>query len=163
MIAAGRVVVAMGLAGLALLLIPGVAFADNCSGLFDCWGTAAAAGAAAAGAGAIGAAAAGAGTAGGEPAPGGDGGQSQDPSDGSASEEPPKPEEYPPNRRMPGEREQDYRKRVRDHYLDIRMGKRPPRTIDDAMRDLQQQVDEFNRTTTIEVEEPGDTATAIRG
>lgn len=39
-----------------LLLVPSVAWADNCGSLYDCWSTAAAAGAAAAGAGAVAAA-----------------------------------------------------------------------------------------------------------
>lgn len=44
------------LAAVLLLLVPSVAWADNCGSLYDCWGTAAAAGAAAAGAGAVAAA-----------------------------------------------------------------------------------------------------------
>lgn len=122
-----------------LLVLPSPVFADNCSGLSDCWSTAAGAASAAAGA-AVGAIGGLFGGLGGN-AGGSDGGFSGRgatgtwPAPGAPSA--PAPDHYPfPGPGEPGG-EQEARQRVRDYYRDVRSGKRPPRTSEDAMGDLE--------------------------
>jgi hypothetical protein len=131
-----------------LLLLPSVAFADNCSSLGDCWSTAAGAASAALGAavggigglfGAGGAGGAGGTTTGGGASTGGGAGGSW-PAPPAAQ-----PPTAPPGRwdhypfAGPGEPtgEKAARQRVRDYMHDVRTGKAPRRTSEDAMRDLE--------------------------
>lgn len=143
-----RVASATSLAGLSIVIGPGVALADNCSSLSDCWTTAAGAASAAAGAaaGAIGGLFGGST---GSPAPAGPGaGRGPSTASGGGGSVPtptpsatPAPDNFPhanpgePTGAAAGE------KRVRDYYRDVHLGKKPPRTSDQVMDDFQRTVE----------------------
>lgn len=123
-----------------LLIMPSVVLADNCSSLGDCWSTAAGAASAA-----LGAAVGGLGGlfgAGGTAGAGAGGGTSSGGGAGGSWPAPPAPQSAPVDHypfAAPGEPDgqKEALKRVRDRYKDIRTGKAPPRTIEDAMKDLE--------------------------
>lgn len=165
------------LAAIALLLaMPSTALADNCSSLGDCWSTAAGAASAALGAavGGIGGLF-GSGGAGVGGSSGGGAGTSW-PAPSSAPPPPPPPT-APPGGRWdhypfagPGEPtgEKAARQRVRDYMRDVRTGKAPPRTTEDAMRDLESvapklDLDDIREIMDREFMERTETARAIRG
>lgn len=119
-----------------LLIAPSPAFADNCSSLSDCWSTAAGAASAAAGAafGALGGLFGGGSSDGGFTGRGA-GGRWPAPSPTAPSAPPGDHYPFP----GPGEPtgEDAAKKRVRDYYRDVRVGRRSPRTVDDAWEDLE--------------------------
>lgn len=167
---AGAAVASIAAIGM-LLILPSVVLADNCSSLGDCWSTAAGAASAALGAalGGLGGLFGAGGTAG---AAAGGGGTSSGGGAGGSWPAPPAPQSPPVDHypfAAPGEPggQKEALKRVRDHYKDIRTGKAPPRTIEDAMRDLERtpklDLDDILEQEDREFWDRTETARAIRG